>query len=35
MGRTTYKVRVHFSKTSPETMRNKIKWMLKDEMQQM
>lgn len=35
IGRTTYIVRVHFSKTSKETMRDKIKRMLKNEIQQM
>ena len=35
IGRTTYKVRVHFSKTSTETMSDKIKRMLKNEIQQM
>ena len=35
IGRTTYKVRVHFSQTSTETMSNKIKRMLKNEIQQM
>lgn len=29
IGKTTYKVRVHFSKTSTETMSDKIKRMLK------
>ena len=33
--RTTYLVRVHFSKTSKETMSDKIKRMLKNEIQQM
>ncbi len=33
--RTTYIVRVHFSKTSMETMSDKIKHMLKNEIQQM
>ena len=33
--RTTYIVRVHFSKTSKETMSDKIKRMLKNEIQQM
>ena len=32
---TTYKVRVHFSDTSTETMSDKIKRMLKNEIQQM
>ena len=31
----TYKVRVHFSDTSTETMSDKIKRMLKNEIQQM
>ncbi|WP_373166218.1 transposon-encoded TnpW family protein [Agathobaculum sp. Marseille-P7918] len=31
IGRTTYKVRVHFSQTSTETMSDKIKRMLKNE----
>ena len=35
IGRTTYIVRVHFSKTSTETMSDKIKRMLKNEIQQM
>ena len=35
IGRTTYKVRVHFSNTSTETMSDKIKRMLKNEIQQM
>ena len=35
IGKTTYKVRVHFSKTSTETMSDKIKRMLKNEIQQM
>ena len=35
IGRTTYMVRVHFSKTSTETMSDKIKRMLKNERQQM
>ena len=35
IGRTTYMVRVHFSKTSSETMSDKIKRMLKNEIQQM
>ena len=33
--KTTYKVRVHFSQTSTETMSDKIERMLKNEMQQM
>ena len=35
IGRTNYIVQVHFSKTSKETMSNKIKHMLKNEIQQM
>jgi hypothetical protein len=35
IGRTIYIVRVHFSKTSKETMSGKIKCMLKNEIQQM
>lgn len=35
IGRTTYMVRVHFSKTSTETMSDKVKRMLKNEIQQM
>ena len=35
IGKTTYKVRVHFSITSTETMSDKIKRMLKNEVQQM
>ena len=35
IGRTTYIVRVHFSKTSKETMSDKVKRMLKNEIQQM
>ena len=35
IGRTTYVVSVHFSKTSTETMSDKIKRMLKNEIQQM
>ena len=31
IGKTTYKVRVHFSQTSTETMSDKIKRMLKNE----
>ncbi|MCI8996834.1 MAG: hypothetical protein HFI30_14325 [Lachnospiraceae bacterium] len=34
-GRTTYIVRVHFSKTSRETMSDRIKRMLKNDIQQM
>ena len=35
IGQTTYIVRVHFSKTSKETMSDKIKRMLKNEIRQM
>ena len=35
ISKTTYKVRVHFSQTSNETMSDKIKRMLKNEIQQM
>ena len=35
IGRTTYIVRVYFSKTSKETMSDKIKRILKNEIQQM
>ncbi|QNM04435.1 transposon-encoded TnpW family protein [Qiania dongpingensis] len=35
IGKTTYKVRIHFSTTSHETMSDKIKRMLKNEIQQM
>ena len=35
IGKTYYKVRVHFSNTSTETMSDKIKRMLKNEIQQM
>jgi len=35
IGKTTYRVRVHFSTTSTETMNDKIKRMLKNEIQQM
>ena len=35
IGKTTYKVCVHFSNTSTETMSDKIKHMLKNEIQQM
>ena len=34
IGKTTYKVHVHFSQTSTETMSDKIKRMLKNEIQQ-
>ena len=35
IGKTTYKVRVHFSDTSTETMSDKIKRMFKKEIHQM
>ena len=35
IGKTTYRVKVHFSTTSKETMRDKIKRMLKSEVSQM
>lgn len=35
IGKTTYKERVHFSKTSTETMSDKIKRLPKNEIQQM
>lgn len=35
IGKTTYKVHDHFSNTSTETMSDKIKRMLKNEIQQM
>ena len=35
IGKTTYKIHVHFSNTSTETMSDKIKRMLKKEIQQM
>ena len=35
IGKTTYKVRVHFSTTSTETMSDKIKRILKNEVRQM
>lgn len=35
IGRTTYVVHIHFSTTSTETMSDKIKRMLKNEIQQM
>lgn len=35
IGKTTYKVTIHFSTTSTETMSDKIKRMLKNEIQQM
>ena len=35
IGKTTYKVGVHFSDTSNETLKDKIMRMLKNEMSQM
>lgn len=35
IGKMTYIVRIHFSKTSTETMEDKIKRMLKNEVRQM
>ena len=35
IGKTTYRVRVHFSETSRETMSDKIKRMLRNEVGQM
>jgi hypothetical protein len=35
IGRTTYIVRIHFSKTSKETMSDKVKRMLKNEIRKM
>lgn len=35
IGKNTYRVRVHFSTTNTETMNDKIKRMLKNEIQQM
>ncbi|OCN03421.1 hypothetical protein A7X67_11085 [Clostridium sp. W14A] len=35
IGKTTYRVRVHFSTSSRETMRDKIKRMLRNEIDQM
>ena len=35
IGKTTYKVHVHFSNTSTETMSDKIKRILKNEIHQM
>ncbi len=35
IGKTTYRVRVHFSETSKETMSDKIKRMLRNEISQM
>ena len=34
IGKTTYRARVHFSNTSRETMSDKIKRMLRNEIQQ-
>lgn len=34
IGKTTYRVRVHFSTTNTETMNDKIKRMLKNQIQQ-
>lgn len=34
IGKTTYRVRIHFSTTSQETMSDKIKRMLRNEIQQ-
>lgn len=35
IGKTTYRVRIHFSTTNRETMSDKIKRMLRNEVQQM
>lgn len=35
IGKTTYRVTIHFSATSSETMSDKIKWMLRNEIGQM
>lgn len=35
IGKTTYIVRVHFSETATETMADKIKRMLRDEVRKM
>ena len=35
IGKTTYRVSIHFSTTSRETMSDKIKRMLRNEVQQM
>ena len=35
IGKTTYIVRVHFSKTAKETMEDKIKRMLREEVRKM
>ena len=34
IGKTTYRVRVHFSTTSTETMEDKIKRLLREEVRQ-
>ena len=34
IGKTTYKVKVHFSKTSTETMSDKIKRLIRNEISQ-
>lgn len=35
IGKTIYRVTIHFTATSSDTMREKVKWMLRNEMQQM
>ncbi|MDI6619327.1 MAG: transposon-encoded TnpW family protein [Clostridiales bacterium] len=35
IGKTTYRVKIHFSATSQETMSDKIKRMLRNEMRRM
>ena len=35
IGKTTYRVKIHFSTTSRETMSDKIKWMLRNEISRM
>ena len=35
IGKTTYIVRIHFSETAKETMEDKIKRMLRDEVRKM
>ena len=35
IGQTTYSVRVHFSETAKETMEDKLKRMLRDEVRKM
>ena len=35
IGKTTYRVKIHFSTTSRETMSEKIKRMMRNEVQQM